>query len=369
MKVTHLITGLGKGGAETMMYQVLQHKTDPAIEYCVISLGASSFYEDKIRTLGVKLDIISIKKHPLTVLYRIRKLLSDTDVLCCWMYHALFIGYLAGKMAHIQRIVWNVRHSDLSPELNSKLTLLINSWCAKKSKSVSVVAYNGEKARIAHEAIGYDRNKGNVIINGVDTKIFHYDSAAAEKIRTELNISATKRIILSVARYHIIKDIPTFIHAFSKIHAACSDVVAVMCGQGVEDSNAELVALLENNNLVCGVDVHLLGMRHDIPELMSACDLYVLHSASEAFPNTLVQAMACECLCVSTDVGDAKKILENSIYIAEPHNVNSLSEKMLNLLALPQEEAKQLRQANRERVLKNYDIQAVVRAYEKLYVE
>lgn len=61
-RVTHIITGLGKGGAETMLYQVIKFRTNNSLEHKVISLGGSSFYEDRIRALGVSVEICNIRK-------------------------------------------------------------------------------------------------------------------------------------------------------------------------------------------------------------------------------------------------------------------------------------------------------------------
>lgn len=63
MKVVHLITGLGKGGAETMLFQLLKHKTDNQTEHIVISMGQSHYYESKIRELEIELYEVAVKKY------------------------------------------------------------------------------------------------------------------------------------------------------------------------------------------------------------------------------------------------------------------------------------------------------------------
>ena len=93
-RVTHLINGLGKGGAETMLYQVMAYRNKRDVFYHVISLGQSSFYENKILETGVKLTVLDIKRKPLTTVITLIKLLKDTDVLCTWMYHSNYIGYI-----------------------------------------------------------------------------------------------------------------------------------------------------------------------------------------------------------------------------------------------------------------------------------
>ena len=72
-RVTHLIVGLGKGGAETMLYQLLKNKTEDDVFHSVISMGAADYYEDKIKALGIPVTTISIKKHPLKLLSAVRR--------------------------------------------------------------------------------------------------------------------------------------------------------------------------------------------------------------------------------------------------------------------------------------------------------
>ncbi len=364
--VTHLIIGLGKGGAETMLYQMLLHRQNSSIEHKVLSLGEGSYYEEKIRDLGIEVEVLRFKKRPISTFFKLRKRLKGQETLCCWMYHANFIGYIIGKLARVPKIIWNVRHSDLNKEYNKSSTLRIVKWCAKRSQKVHTVAYNGIKAKEAHEAIGYCKEKSVVLENGVDTNVFCRVEHARETLTAELGIPSDSRIILSVARYHPIKDVPSFVKAFAEVHTKDPNTVAVMCGNGIDTTNTELTKFCTDNGLTVGKDVYLLGLRHDLPTLFSACDLYVLHSASEAFPNTLVQAMACECLCVATDVGDSKRILSNTRLISPARNAEMLAEIMQSALSLTESGKNTVKLKNRNRVSNDFSINNIVKSYERI---
>ena len=195
--VTHLIVGLGKGGAETMLYQVLKYRTDTELTHRVISLGASHYYEGPMRELGYEVTELSLKKKPISTLLRLPGLVKGSDTLCCWMYHANFLGYLAGHLAGVKKIVWCIRHSNLDPELNSAITLRINRICARWSSKVSAVVYNGNRAREVHEQVGYCRSIGHVVDNGCDCEEYAPDPLAGESLRRELGIEKDKNIVLS----------------------------------------------------------------------------------------------------------------------------------------------------------------------------
>lgn len=365
-RVTHLITGLGKGGAETMLYQLLKYRSQRDVSYQVVSLGASFYYEEPIRELGIEVVVLNLRKKPISSLIRLVRLVRISDTLCCWMYHANLLGYFAGKMMGVKRIVWCIHHSNLDSGLNKKTTLNINRICAKLSKSVSVITYSGQRARDVHEHVGYCQDKGLLLDNGCDCEEFAPTESAGRLLREELLIPDDKKIVLSVTRDHPIKDIPTFVKSFSMLHQERPDTVAVLCGAGVTCSNERISALCNEQNLTIGRDIFLLGMRHDVPYIMAACDLFVLHSAGEAFPNVLIQAMACECLCVTTDVGDAAMILNDASCVVSPENPVLLKDKMEEKLALDREEKECAQRRNRERITASYSIQRVVTEYEKL---
>lgn len=366
-KVTHIITGLGKGGAETMLYQVLKFRTNFSIEYKVISLGGSSYYEEKIEELGIPVEICPIKKNPFSSIYRIVKMIKGSDTLCCWMMHANLVGYLASKMAGIKHVIWCVRHSNTGETFLKARTVRIDNICARLSRNVERIAYNGNRSRNAYEALGFCREKGIVLDNGCDCSEYAPDPEARKLLMKELGIDEDKKIVLSVSKNTPIKDIPTFIRSYGIVKKRHPETVGVICGMGVEE-NEQMLGLCKEAGLEPKKDIHFLGLRHDVPKLMAACDLYVLHSAGEAFPNTLLQAMSTSCICVATNVGDARRILNNDKFIVNPQNVPELADKICEALTFSKEESDIIRIQNRERVKKYFDIKEIVKKYEEMYL-
>lgn len=365
-KVVHLIVGLRKGGAETMLYQILKYRCSDN-DYKVLTMGEGDYYKALIEEHGVDVMDLNVKRHPLKSFWQLHKMLKGNDTLCCWMYHSNLVGYFAAKHTGIKKIIWCIRHSNLEPSNNKRTTLTINHICARISKNVSLILYNGDRARTAHEAVGYCHDKGVVTVNGCDSNEYKPDPKAKEELKSELGIEAKKQILLSVARDAHIKDIPTFIDAFANLHKEDANTVAVLCGSGITTENEKIVGLCKRNNLIIGKDVFLLGVRHDVSRLMAACDLYVLHSAGEAFPNTLIQAMSCEALCVTTDVGDARIIIDDDYCVVNPKDPVMLSQKVHEMLRLSENEKRLKRSRNRNRVIEKYDIRKIVNQYEEFF--
>lgn len=365
IKVTHLITGLGKGGAEAMLCNLIKKQSSQEFQQIVISLGASSYYENIIRQYQVPVYVFPLKKCPIRSILKIRKLLRESQVISCWMYHCCVLGYFLTLPEQHSRMIWNICHNNLNVQYDKRLTVFLAKLCAIYSEKVASIVYNGNPARESHEKIGYVSQKSVVIGTGCDMDIYYKKIEAREKVNQKFPF-CRKKMILSVGRYHVIKDFPMLIKAVGILKKRREDIVLVLCGSGLSEDNSELKMVVEQNQLRLGKDIFLLGQRNDIADWMSAADLYVLHSISEAFPNVLLEAMSCEALCLATDVGPVKELLEPTEIIPVGDS-RMLAEKMEDRLNLSEEMRKSIGKKNREKVYRQYEISLIVKQYENVY--
>lgn len=362
-----MITDLGCGGAQGMLYNILRFSSSE-ISQSVISLGGSRYYFDIIKDIGIPVSVEKIKKRPLRSICRIIRALRDSDVLCCWMYHSNLVGLICGKAARLDRIIWCIRHADLSRENNDFTTLATNWVCAHLSQFVDVITFNGTEAERIHKTYGYRPKNSIVLKNGCDCDVYVRSDLSKSSLHEELNIDNNKKIILSLTRDAVIKDIPTFIKTLGILSRNRDDIVGVICGQGVTEDNCSLVNKCQEAGLRINRDVFLLGIREDVVRILSACDIFVLHSASEAFSNTLIQAMSCGCVCVSTDVGNARELLGNNDYIVETGDASALARAINDALMINDDEKKETSEYNRAKILSAYDIKQIVKEYEAVFM-
>lgn len=367
IQITHVIPGLGKGGAETMLCNLFKYQADPEIKHSVISLGMSSYYENSISDMGIPLYVLDMRKRPLASLWKLRKILKKSQYISCWLYAACAICFIITNQRQHGRMVWNIRHASLDLKHNSKITLWAAKYCQRHSGAISAVLYNGQAAMEIHKRAGYHEKMSYVVENGCDMQIYKKDPEARYKINAIYGFQ-DKKIILSVGRYHPIKDYPTMVRAMAELVKVRDDAVLVLCGCGLIEDNEELIALISDNGLQLRNNVYLLGQQEHIEIWLSAADVYVLHSVSEAFPNTLLEAMACECACVSTDVGTVSELLEKD-EIVEIQNYRQCCDAIERILRLSKEKQKLIGKKNHEKIVNNYSIQNVVRKYERIYIK
>ncbi|WP_321858692.1 glycosyltransferase [Paraburkholderia tropica] len=138
-----------------------------------------------------------------------------------------------------------------------------------------------------------------VASNGVDFDKYKFSPVKREILRKEFEISSEALLCLAVGRLVDAKDYPTLIDAFAKVVDVLPIAKLIIVGSG------PMKDFLQQKIEILGISksIQLIGMRTDIPELMSAADLFVLSSAWEGAPLVTIEALACQLPIVATDCG------------------------------------------------------------------
>lgn len=368
--VVHIITGLETGGAEMMLYKLLSKMDRTRFRNIVISLTGLGMLGAPLQQMGIEVHVLNVRPgiayvmgflRAIRLLRRIRP-----DVLQTWLYHADFLGSLAGKIAAVPNIVWNIRCSDMDLRHYSRMTSRILRMLTWMSSVPDVVVVNSEAGRLLHETVGYTPRRWELIPNGFDTNRFQPDSHARERLLQELSLPQDAFIIGSVARFDPMKDHRNLLKALQILLRTWPNIYCVMVGKGVAYSNTSLVSTIAE----LGVEgrVHLLGERKDIESIMGALDVFVLPSAfGEGFPNVVGEAMSCAVPCVVTDVGDSLLVVGDTGKVVSPRDANSLAAALGEVVRMDDSERKMLGGAARRRVEQNYSLAQIVARYENLY--
>ncbi|TSE29269.1 glycosyltransferase [Tepidimonas taiwanensis] len=369
MNVLHVITGLGDGGAEAVLFRLIAH--DREDKHQVVSLTDEGKYGALLRERGVEVAALGMPRGWLTLrgLVKLWRTIhaAQSDVVQTWMYHADLVGGMLARLAGIP-VVWGIHNTTLEPGQSSRVTIAVARLCARLSRWVPrrIVACAQAAVRV-HAAMGYDPDRMVVISNGYDLTRFQPDAAARERWRATWKIPPGVPLIGMVARWDPYKDHANLLAALAAVRRAGVAFQAVLVGSGVTPDNPCLTAQIREAGL--SGDVLLVGPQRDIPGVMAALDVHVLSSAAEAFPNVLAEAMACGTPCVTTDVGDAAAIVGETGWVVPPRDASALAAVIQQAIGAMADRAawRARQQACRARITEHYGIDAMVQRYRAVW--
>jgi glycosyltransferase involved in cell wall biosynthesis len=371
IKILHIATGLGMGGAETSLANLMAFTDRTEFEPRVLSLSDDQPVGDRIRVLGIHVDTLGMRAGRIIPadFVRLTRYLHQTkpDMIQTWMYHADLLGSLSAPFAGNPPVVWGLHLTvcDMqSVKRGTRLVIRANTLLSHWSP-VRIVCC-AENTRRSHADLGYAVSKMTVIPNGFDLSKFHPDESARASVRAELGLSPETKLVGMAARFHPQKDHANFVAAAKRLHATMPEVHFVLWGMDINLNNSALAGWINAAGL--RDRFHLLDLRLDASRLTAALDVAALSSArGEAFPMVIGEAMACAVPCAVTDVGDAASMVADTGRTVPPGDAAALAWAWQELLALPNEERFRLGQRARQRVIEQYDILKTSGQYADLY--
>lgn len=369
-RILHVVTGLGRGGAETSLLRTLAHADPDLFSHHVVSLTSGGELAPAVRATGAEVVELAVSPGALAFLAlpRLRGVMhsSKPDLVQTWMYHSDLLGGLAARLAASPPVVWGLHHADLDPKFNKRSTLWVAGTCARLSRWLpSSIVCCSEATRRVHAAFGYEAEKMHVIPNGYEVQEFRPDSVARAEVRRELGLAADDFVVGMVGRYHPLKDHGNFLAAARLLLDAGDKVRFVLCGLGVDGANDELVALVDRYGL--GEVTKLLGERKDPQRIMNSFDLGTIASAGEGFPNVVCEMMLCGIPCVVTDVGDAALIVGDTGDVVPRADAPALAEGWRRMLRLGAEDRRARGASARLRIVQDYSAEAISFRYHQLW--
>ncbi|ART81780.1 hypothetical protein CBP31_03385 [Oceanisphaera profunda] len=363
MKVLHIITGLGDGGAEGVLYRLCTQ--DKSNTHIVVSLMGAGKYSSLLINNGIRVELLNQKKGRMSIqglfyLYRLIKKIRP-NVVQTWMYHSDLIGGVLAKLLRVEMIVWNIRHSSLEPGKANRSTIIIANLCGKISRFIpDKIICCAQSASESHKKYGYDSSKMIVIENGYELSRF--------KPAPQPSLFHFPVQLGMVGRYTQEKDHINLLKAIKILVDNGYSLSLALVGSGMDKNNHTIVSKIDELGLTSYV--FLMGARVDIPSVMRGLDIHLLSSSSEGFPNVLAEAMACGTPCVTTDAGDAAAIVGDTGWVVKIKDSNGLAMSIMKAIdemtSSPNLWMKR-KEFARARIVESYSIDSMVGRYNQVW--
>lgn len=333
MKVCHVFpTVLLHDGPTNVLLGLLGQLGNRGVANTVISLRRPPLdrnASEKITALGARYIQLEMKQglwDP-SILSTLSKTIraEQPDIVQCNLFRANVYGTIATRMSGVARSIC-VAHNIESYMTGSKpqdriaraLERTTSRWTA------GYVAVSEAVASAVRDHIGIQKIR--VISNGLEVGTNALPRILA---RQRLNIPPSAFVIGSVGRLHAQKGYADLLGSAARLSGMIPDLHITIIGEGEERDTLQRLC----NQQSLGEFVSLIGARTDVPEVLSAFDIFAMTSYYEGLPIALLEAMRCGIPAVVTNAGGMGEAVEDGItgYVVPPGDSSAFIEKVMRL--------------------------------------
>jgi len=233
-----------------------------------------------------------------------------------WLYPDGYAAVRAGKILGVPAIVGSIG-SDLR-RITDPFT---RHYVTKTVRAADAVVTVSEELRRRAIDLGAAPDKVTTIVNGCDTSIFRFFGRS--EARRETGCDESWRLILYVGSLLAAKGLSELVDAFAALARSIPEARLALVGEG------RFRGAMEQRAAAAGVLDRILFpgkiASRQVASWICAADVFCLPSYSEGCPNVIVEALACGCPVVATNVGGIPELCnERSGILVPPRDTERL---------------------------------------------
>jgi glycosyltransferase involved in cell wall biosynthesis len=365
VRILFLSTSMGLGGADQQLLSAAQVLATRGHAILIVSLTPLGPMGLQARELGLRTESLEMRRgipDPRGLLRLVRLVRTwRPDVVHSHMVHA-------NLMARALRLLTPV------PALVSTIHNIYEGgpvWMAAYRMSNGLVDHmtiisEAAAERFVGERI-VPRDLLTVVPNGIDTdRLGDLPPGSRETFRSSVGLDR-EFTWLAVGRFEEAKDYPTMLRGFARVRERQPRAMLLLVGRGSLQPETEALT----RELGLEDAVRFLGIRNDVPVVMSGADGYVMSSAWEGMPMVLLEAAAAGLPIVATRVGGNHEVVrhEETGFLVPAGDPEALAQAMLRLMELPEAQRREMGDRGRRHVRANYALTRVAERWEGLYRE
>jgi glycosyltransferase involved in cell wall biosynthesis len=360
--VLQVTQDLGHGGLERVAATIGRHLDPGRFRVSFLALREGGPRAEELREEGFAVDVLDSARAGPDYLSSVKvgRFIRSVrpDVIHTHNTHALIDGAVGAFLGGRPPII----HTDHARPFPDRKRYMIAEHILSRL-TYRMVGVSEHTTRNLRRYEWIPRRKLMTIPNGVDIPRLDRDAVGAS-VRSELGLGQDEFVIGAAVRLTAQKALHLLVEAFAAVHRRFDHTTLVIAGTGPDQG--ALAAQAERLGL--GRRVHFLGLRHDVPRLLCAYDLFALSSVWEGMPLGVLEAMALGCPVVATRVGGVPEMIEDgrSGIIVEPREAPALAAALAAIVAGPAA-ARAMAERARERYDQHFGLQRMITSYQELY--
>jgi glycosyltransferase involved in cell wall biosynthesis len=324
MKLLFIGPNLGPGGAERQASILLPALRRRGHDARLIALDGGGPFAESLAVAGVPIEVLNIRgQFDLPRLARSRILRGfSPEVIVSRGVSGLYIGQLVAR-ARRARHVFN-EHRQVGLAVSRRRETMIRLLAHRLDLVIAVTP--GQTAAWIER--GYPPDRILIVPNGVEPPDVTEDR---QSVRQTLAVAADAVVAVSVCSLRPEKRVVDFTEAVLRARERQPELVGLVVGDGPERM------LIDRAQMASPGGIIALGQRADVARILSAADIFVSASQSEASPMAILEAMAAGLPVIATPVGGVPQMVEDgrSGVLVTPRSPGELASALEQMAADP----------------------------------
>jgi glycosyltransferase involved in cell wall biosynthesis len=369
MRIAYVIDSLFSGGAQRQAVELavaLGHSG--AIDARFFVYHAHDFHAQTLHDAHIPVTQLrkSRKLDPLFPL-RLRSALRSARV---DVVHAFMLDPSIWAAAALKLLPGSRRSPALLASERLSLIATSKAMTAKQRfayrRADAVSANSAPVAEAIEKRIGVPKERVHYIPNGIDLEKWEREreQSAELELRTEaFNVGLVGRI--EPEKNHVL-----VVRAIAALEPSLRSQISVwFVGSDASATNCRSEIESEIERLGVGDQIRFAGPQRRIAPLIAQLDVLVLPSLHEAFPNTVLEAMASGIPVLASAVGDVPYMIEDGHngWTISPHDPNELASRLRELWSMSATERDEMGSRGKSIVAARYQMSAIAERYQELY--
>jgi len=377
IRILHLLSNLEVGGAEVLLLHCIQALGMEDYEHFVYYFLNDGPIRKKLEALGIPVyrgkRRASIKrpiKFGISLIFFFKDLLAfirsrQIQIIHAHLGQANQLAVVASKLSGVP--AFPTVHSPMAfvdprsgwdPRVY--FVKVVDAIIYQLADRVLVVSH--EIKEVVRRLFHLGRSKVLVLKNGI---VLDDSPLKPIELEQEFHLTRNRLKLIAVGRLVPLKGFDVLVRAVSElVNQGLDNLLVLIVGEGVERSRLERLI----QDLRIGSYVKFLGLRHDVMDLMKACDLFVLPSRYEGLSIAMIEAMACGLPIISSDVRGLRDYIkdEQNGLLFPVDDYKALAKSILRL-ANDKSLKERLSHGARKSFEKEYDMRKNIRSIDMLF--
>ena len=356
-KMVHIVGNLAPGGMGSFLMNLYRNIDREKVQFDFIVMGEKKQnYHQEAQKLGASIyKVTGLSKNPVKYFLEIRDIIRKNKYDIVFRHTdvaTIAIDLIAAKMGGAKR---RIPHSHSTDSKHLAVHKLMRPLLV--ANATDYFACSEPAAEWMYGSKIAENKEYHLVKNGIDLEKYAYDQDKRNAKREELGITEDDLVIGHVGNFVYAKNHLFLLEIFAEVLKRNPSSKLLLAGDG--ELRGEIERKIEELDIK--EQVHLLGLRNDIAELLQAMDVYLFPSVYEGLPVALVEAQAAGLPCVISDtIAPESKMTDHIKAYTLDETAGQWAEHVFELARRQRGESIEILRAQ------GYDIMNTVHFYENL---